>query len=174
MWSLLDVLQLAVLYTGVGFQFGLGSISYFLLNEIAPYLNHYLYVSLHYRWHRLRFRSSSSIFESLRLQVHCSSLQAGRAPTFHCVRCVEKNPVGRDLTSFSNIGNDSRVSNLGETLNYYNSISDRNTAKAQTPGDPIYYSISGIHGGLGRGNYIIYEVIPSCFRAFADDERERR
>ena len=28
--------------------------------------------------------------------------------------------------------------------------------KAQTPGDPIYYIISGIHGGLGRGTYYIY------------------
>ena len=125
MWLLLDVLQLVVLYTGVGFQFGLGSISYSLLNEIAPYYirdsfnalaNWMLYLVYFMCFLTLSMASASissspsSIFESLRLQVHllvspkdqrsehCSSLQAGRAPTFHCGRCVRKNPVGRDLT----------------------------------------------------------------------------
>ena len=60
------------------------------------------------------------------------------APTFDCTRCVckgGKDSSGRrpnlccwegleQHTSSSTVGNNSRVGNLGETLSYYNPISD--------------------------------------------------
>ena len=159
------------MFAGVGYQFGLGSISYFLLNEITPYYIRassnalanwvlflvyfiitfvfpfivdgigYDYVFLIFSFLNLSacgfiyFYLPETRGVGIEVAYKLVDEKFDRAPTFDCARCVCKGGkdssgrrpnlccwegLGQQHTSSSIGGNASR----GETLSYYNPISD--------------------------------------------------